>query len=148
LRDAHSGDLVVIASAPMRVASTGAWAGRWTLVYDGECGFCRSSVDLLRRWDRHGRFAFVPFQDSVALATLPGIERKELEQAMHLVSPDGSVLKGAAALPAILRLVPGGKPVAPLLRLPGASWLAARVYRMIARSRHRLGCGSRTCTLG
>src|SRR5207302_1542040 len=25
---------------------------RPTLIYDGECGFCRRSVDLLRRWDR------------------------------------------------------------------------------------------------
>jgi predicted DCC family thiol-disulfide oxidoreductase YuxK len=57
--------------------------------------------------------------------------------AMHLVTPERRVLKGAAALPAILRLVPLGALLAPLYRLPGAPWLADRVYRVVARNRHR-----------
>ena len=66
---------------------------------------------------------------------------------MHLVSPAREVFKGAAALPAILRLLPGGSPLALACRIPGVPWLSARVYRTIARNRHRLGCGSKTCTL-
>jgi predicted DCC family thiol-disulfide oxidoreductase YuxK len=120
---------------------------RWTLIFDGDCAFCRRSIELLRRWDKDGRLSFVPFQDSGALATLPKIPRAELEEAMHLVAPDRGVLKGALALPAILRLVPGGGPLALLCRVPGVPGLLARVYRQIARSRHRLGCGSSTCTL-
>ena len=84
--------------------------------------------------------SFVPFQDSLALAPLPRIPRADLEEAMHLVSPDRQVLKGAAALPALLRMMPGGAPLAWLYRLPGAPWLAARVYRLVAGNRHRLGC--------
>lgn len=125
------------AEAPPRTT-----ADRWTLIFDGECGVCRASVELLRRWDKEGRLSFAPFQDPEALAPLPKIPRAELEQAMHLVSPDRSVLKGAAALPAILRLVPGGAPLALLSRLPGAPWLAACVYRIVARNRHRLRCDS------
>jgi predicted DCC family thiol-disulfide oxidoreductase YuxK len=90
----------------------------------------------------------VPFQDAHALAGLPAIPRSALEQAMHLVSPEGLVLPGAAAAPALLRLLPGGALLAPLFRLPGVGWSADRVYRIIARNRHRLGCGSATCTRG
>jgi predicted DCC family thiol-disulfide oxidoreductase YuxK len=112
------------------------------LIFDGECDFCRRWIGVLRRWDTHGRLSFVPFQDSRALEPLPAIPRSELEQAMHLVTPERQVLKGAAALPVILRLVPFGWLLAPLYRLPGAPWLADRVYRMVARNRHRwVACG-------
>jgi len=39
-----------------------------TVIYDGECGFCRQSVELLRRWDREHVLRFVPFQDAAAVA--------------------------------------------------------------------------------
>jgi predicted DCC family thiol-disulfide oxidoreductase YuxK len=138
----------VIAGVPVRSdVPQRAAADRWSLIFDGECGFCRASVELLRGRDKDERLSFVPFQDIEALAPLPHIPRAELEQAMHLVAPDREVLKGAAALPAILRLIRGGPPLALLYRLPGVPWLAARAYRMVARNRHRLGCGSSTCSL-
>ena len=34
----------------------------WTLIYDGDCAFCRRCVALLERWDRRGRVRAVPFQ--------------------------------------------------------------------------------------
>src|SRR5205809_5745451 len=59
---------------------------RPTLIYDGECGFCRRSVDLLRRWDREQRIALVPFQDQARVAAF-GIPLPALAAAMHLVLP-------------------------------------------------------------
>ncbi|MFI5206556.1 MAG: thiol-disulfide oxidoreductase DCC family protein [Gemmatimonadales bacterium] len=141
LRHAHPGDLVLIANVP------GSTADQWTLIFDGECGVCRAAVELLRSRNKDGRLSFVPFQDSEALARLPNVPRDDLERAMHLVAPDREVLRGAAALPAILRLIPGGAPLALLYRLPAAPWLAARVYRMVARSRYKLGLGARACPL-
>lgn len=120
----------------------------WTLVFDGDCAFCRRCVAVLSRWDRRRRLRFVPFQDEAGLAGLPPIGRAALEQAMHLVSPAGAVFPGAEALPPILRLVPLGTPVSWLFIIPGVPWLAARAYRQVARNRHRLGCGSATCSLG
>lgn len=120
----------------------------WTLVYDGDCRFCRRCIALLDGWDRRGRLRFVPFQAEDALAALPPIAREKLEQAMHLVGPDDVVLAGAAAAPAFLRLLPGGGAFAWLFAVPGVPWLAARIYRAVARNRHRLGCGSSVCTRG
>lgn len=116
----------------------------WTVVYDGDCAFCRRCVRWLARWDRAARLAFVPFQDERALATLPPIPPAALTEAMHLVAPDGSVRAGAAAAPSILRLLPGGHPLALLFRVPGVPFLAARVYRAVARRRHQLAFGERT----
>lgn len=67
---------------------------------------------------------------------------------MQLVGPDGSVRAGARAAPVILRLLPLGRPLAWLFAVPGVPWVAQRVYRVVARNRHRLGCGSAVCARG
>jgi predicted DCC family thiol-disulfide oxidoreductase YuxK len=116
---------------------------RPTLIYDGECGFCRRSVELLRRWDREHRIAVVPFQDRARVAAF-GIPLPALAAAMHLVlpPPDGRVLAGADAAPEILRLLPGKRWLAWAFRFPGVPSLARRVYGWIARSRRCLVRGS------
>jgi predicted DCC family thiol-disulfide oxidoreductase YuxK len=115
----------------------------YTLIFDGDCAFCRRCVRLVERWDRGRRVAMVPFQDERALRNLPPIPRAALAEAMHLVAPDGSVWAGAAAAPVLLKLLPGGAPLANLFRLPLAPRLAAAVYRRVARNRHRLNFGER-----
>jgi predicted DCC family thiol-disulfide oxidoreductase YuxK len=110
---------------------------RPTLIYDGECGLCRRSVDLVRRWDREHRVALVPFQDESRVQEL-GIPLPALAAAMHLVRPDGRVFAGADAAPEILRLLPGGGALAWVFRVPGVLPLARRVYRWIAGRRRCL----------
>jgi len=110
---------------------------RPTLIYDGECGFCRSSVDLARSWDREHRLDTVPFQDQERVAAF-GIPLPALAAAMHLVLPDGRVFAGADAVPEILRLLPGKRWLAPLFRLPGVLPVARRLYGWIARRRRCL----------
>src|SRR5947199_9808253 len=102
---------------------------RPTLIYDGECGFCRRSVDLLRRWDREQRIALVPFQDQARVAAF-GIPLPALAAAMHLVlpAPDGRVFAGADAAPEIRGLLLGRR-VAPWAgRLPGAQTRSGRLH--------------------
>jgi predicted DCC family thiol-disulfide oxidoreductase YuxK len=119
---------------------------RWTLIYDGDCRFCRRQVERLRRSDRRGCIETVPFQ-TADLARF-GIEREAVEQAMHLVAPTGRVWRGAEAARETFRLLPSGRPLVWLLNVPGAMFAAERVYRWVARRRHRFGCGSRVCRRG
>src|SRR5438094_8405876 len=85
---------------------------RPTLIYDGECGFCRRSVDWVQRWDREHRIALVPFQDRARVAAF-NIPLPALAAAMHLVLPPPA----AGASPARAR-APG-----PLNRRPErAGW--------------------------
>jgi acetyl esterase len=110
---------------------------RPTLIYDGECGFCRQSLDVVRRWDREHRLATIPFQDRARVADF-GLPLPALAAAMHLVLPDGRVLAGADAAPEILRLLPGKRWMALLFRLPGVLPLARWIYARIAERRHCL----------
>lgn len=118
----------------------------YTLVYDGDCEFCRRQVGLIERWDRGHAIDAVPFQ-TADLQRL-GVGRQAAEEAMHLVSPGGHAWRGAAAARQLLTLLPGGRLLAWLFDLPGAMYLAERIYRWIARRRHRLGCGSELCRRG
>lgn len=119
-----------------------------TLIYDDDCDFCRRAVRLLRKWDHYGRIRYVALQDGAALERLPAIPRADLERAMHLVTPAGDVYSGADAIRAMLPVLKWGRWLALGFRIPGVPWASRRIYGIIARNRHRLGCGSKTCTLG
>ncbi|UCC81992.1 MAG: DUF393 domain-containing protein [Gemmatimonadota bacterium] len=118
----------------------------WTLIYDGDCQFCRRQVERLRRVDRGGRIETVPFQ-TADLARY-GIDLTAAEEAMHLVAPTATVFRGAEAARETLRLLPFGRPLVWLLAAPGAMFAAERVYRWVARRRHRFGCNSSVCRRG
>ncbi len=110
---------------------------RPTLIYDGECGFCRAAIERVRRWDRERRLATIPLQDGARVAAF-GIPLAALAAAMHLILPDGRVFAGADAAPELLRLLPGKGWLAWLWRLPGVPALARRVYARIAARRRCL----------
>lgn len=104
------------------------------MIYDGDCGFCRATVDWALARDRDGRLVARPFQ---ARGTLEGtgVSRSEAERAVFLVAPDGRRWSGAAAVARILGLLPGWGWAGRLLELPGMRWIAARGYRWVADHR-------------
>jgi predicted DCC family thiol-disulfide oxidoreductase YuxK len=118
---------------------------RPVLLYDGDCTFCRRWVRRLRRADREGRIVLLPAAEQARVPGLPPFDPAALQRAMHLILPDGTVLTGARAAPAILRLLPRGKAIAWLLAMPGVRWVADRIYGWIAARRHRFGCGPGRC---
>src|SRR5690242_20858740 len=91
---------------PRRAPPMPAPADAATLIYDGDCGFCRSIVARVQAWDREHALRYVPFQDGAAVARF-GVPLPALAAAMHLVLPDGRVFAGADAAPEILRRLPG-----------------------------------------
>ena len=92
------------------------------VLYDDDCGFCRASLALLLAWDRARRLQPVPLQSEEAEKLLPGLGAEERMASMHAAPPDGPPASGGAALPALLRELPGGAPLAAVAaRFPRAA---------------------------
>ncbi len=69
-----------------------------SIIYDAECAFCRRWASRFKKWGGGAdRIELLPLQDERA-AAMTGKSVAELERAMHLVRPDGTVFEGANAV--------------------------------------------------
>ena len=119
------------------------------LIFDGDCAFCTSSAHWLalrlhRSEGPNARLVPWQFTDLAALGTTA--ERAQREALW--VSPDGTIYGGAAAFAEWLKFRGGAYGVAGhVIDLPVVGVLAAAVYRVIAKNRHRMPGGSPACAL-
>lgn len=116
------------------------------LIYDGDCQFCRLSLDFgikaLRSFP-----LFVAFQKINPLEF--GLTEEQVKSQIWTVG-DGKPPAGGHLAVAVLL----GMQTNPLYRVlgwlaktPPTSWLAKKLYFFIAANRHRLPGGSRECKL-
>ncbi|HEV3228663.1 MAG TPA: DCC1-like thiol-disulfide oxidoreductase family protein [Solirubrobacteraceae bacterium] len=112
-------------------------AGDHALLYDADCGLCRTVVGVLLWLDRGRRLRAVALQSPEAGELLPAMGADERMASVHVVGPGGSVYSGGAALAALASLLPGGRPAASALAALPA--VADRAYALVAGNRGRLG---------
>jgi predicted DCC family thiol-disulfide oxidoreductase YuxK len=122
---------------------------RDTVLYDGQCRFCRGQIALLRRLDRAGRLEFTSLHDPHVAAAFPEFSREELLDEMVLIDTRGRTWRGAAAVRYLSRRLPMLWPIALPLHLPGSMPLWRALYRLVARNRYRIAgrCDEGTCRL-
>ena len=126
----------------MRVAKS---RERPLLLYDGDCAFCTKCAQLVERRIRpEAEIVAWQFADLPAL----GITGEQAADAVQWVQIDGTVRSGHEAIAAMLNTA--GRAwglIGRVLLLPGISWVAAKVYRLVARNRYRLPGGTPACAL-
>ena len=108
-----------------------------TVLYDADCGFCRSALAALLRLDRDRRLLPVTIQGPDGERLLGHLTPDQRLASAHVVTPDGRVHSGGDAVVPIARVLPGMGPVAVL-----AGTLAGPTrwgYRQVAANRTRLG---------
>jgi predicted DCC family thiol-disulfide oxidoreductase YuxK len=115
---------------------------RPVLLYDGDCGFCRTWIRRLERWDVHQRIQCLPSNERSAIPDLPPLSDEALNRAMHLITPDGRVFAGGVAVPEMLPFLRGGRWLRPIFAMPGIQAVTNRVYAWVAEHRHDFGSGS------
>lgn len=115
---------------------------RPVLVFDGDCAFCTSCVELLGRLRLDADIVAWQFTDLGEL----GLTEQQAADAVRWVEIDGTVRSGHTAVAAAL-IAAGSvwKLLGRALLLPGISWVAARAYRLVADNRHRLPGGTPAC---
>ncbi|GAA5050271.1 putative DCC family thiol-disulfide oxidoreductase YuxK [Thermocatellispora tengchongensis] len=114
------------------------------LVYDGDCGFCTRCVRFAER-RVHTRARAIPWQ-AADLDAL-GVTRERAEHEVLWLA-GGRVLGGALAVAELL--VDAGPPwraLGRVIRSRPVRPLAAAVYRLVARNRHRMPGGTPACAL-
>lgn len=120
-----------------------------TLVFDGDCAFCTSSVRWAERWCRPA-VRFVPWQQLDLDAH--GLTQEAVTSSVQWLRPRTSSAKsipsGAAAVArTLLRSRWPFRLLGALILVPPFSWAAEGVYRLIANNRYRLPGGTPACAV-
>jgi predicted DCC family thiol-disulfide oxidoreductase YuxK len=110
---------------------------RVIVLYDDRCGFCRWLTSKIVAWDRTRRIRFAPIRSAEGEARLNGMDPVRRDGSWHLITRDGHVVSAGAAVPLLLRELPGGSPLARVAdALPRVTDGA---YRAVAHRRSALG---------
>ncbi len=119
-----------------RQAPPGEFGSHWVLIWDGDCGFCRGTVEWVLRLDREGLLMAVPYQE--CRGWLPDAVLARSDAQAHLRSPDGRYW-GGGAVPIRITGLLGHPIIERLLDTPPLRWATGLGYRWVARHRSRLG---------
>lgn len=104
-----------------------------TLVYDGECGICRTWVDYWQQLTG-GRVTYRPYQE--AASDFPQLTRDDFKRAVQLIEPDGQAYGGAAGTYRLARYAPNRAFYWWLYRyLPGFALVSEAAYTFLSRRR-------------
>ena len=131
----------------MKTDVTKASPRKSTLVYDGNCSFCRRWVARIARSDRSGTFELVARQTEGLTQRFPKLAEGDFNTGMRLITPDDTIHVGADAAYQIARRLRYLRRLAWLYRVPGIHWLTRSVYAWIAAHRQSLSgkCDDETC---
>jgi predicted DCC family thiol-disulfide oxidoreductase YuxK len=108
-----------------------------TILFDGDCGFCRRAVAWVLARDREARLEAVPFQEAPSPPMSPALE-VACRRAVHVVRSDGGILRAGRAVLFILERT--GMPLtARLLSHRPFLWIVELAYLLVARNRSFFG---------
>jgi predicted DCC family thiol-disulfide oxidoreductase YuxK len=106
------------------------------VLFDGGCGLCRSTANVLRRLDLLGKLQLLDITDwPVISRRFPTLDRQRAIDDMHAMTANGRIETGFDAYRLIAWRLPLLWPIAPLLYVPGVPQVGRRVYRYVAANR-------------
>jgi predicted DCC family thiol-disulfide oxidoreductase YuxK len=115
---------------------------RYIVIYDGDCRVCDRTIKLLTKWDANHELEIITSQAPGVNARFPWIPRRAYMESVQVIrTSDGKTWQAAGALEELLKVLPKGRLISWLFRIPFVRPLADRFYRWFARNRYRLGCG-------
>jgi predicted DCC family thiol-disulfide oxidoreductase YuxK len=109
-----------------------------TVIYDGQCNFCKRWIGRLRKADTEHRFEMVPNDRPGLLNSYPMLKGKDVNKSVWLVTEDNKLYGGSDAAYQILKRLKGYRVFAPFYKLPFARRIAMKAYDFISAHRDRL----------
>ena len=111
---------------------------RHILFYDSDCPFCQFQVRALARMDWFNKVDFVPSKNFHQLRLGVHIDHDDLNQAIHCVTPNKAVHRGARAIRFLGFRMPLLVPFALFMWFPGMIFVSDKIYKLISRNRYFL----------
>ncbi len=132
-----AGNFAFVSGAWLRAMATGSAQPSLTVLYDGGCPRCRSSMALITAADPDHVVEMVDLTATDVSKVHPGLRREDCMKSMHAVSNAGRVTHGFQAVRAVATRLPLFWPLAMIGYLPGVAWLGRGAYNRVAAARPR-----------
>jgi predicted DCC family thiol-disulfide oxidoreductase YuxK len=114
------------------------------LIFDADCGFCTRCVDVLKRLPHGADVQAFQFTDLAGFGTTEARAQREV----LWVDANGRISGGAQAIARLLVNSGGVYALAGwVMRTPPVRWVAAGVYKLIAKNRQRMPGGTAACAI-
>jgi len=121
-----------------------------SVIYDGDCGFCQSTVNIIKALDWFSQLQFEPFQKEGLLIRLNELTKEKCEKEIYLVKEKEGVYRYYAGYDAFKMMsvyIPITFLISPIFFLPGVSHLGKIIYRVVAKNRHKIKIGNISCKM-
>ena len=105
------------------------------VLYDGNCPLCVFQMKVLTWLDWLHVARLVPLSSPEAQAAAPQLDAEQLRAAIHAVTPNGRVHRGARCIRFLSLRMPLLLPLGLFLWIPGVIILAERIYEVVSRNR-------------
>jgi predicted DCC family thiol-disulfide oxidoreductase YuxK len=118
------------------------------VIYDGDCGFCQRTVNLIKKFDWLHKFNFISFQDEKAFKTFKELTPEMCQKEIFLVKFSDNNKKyfpGYDAFKMMTLFIPVTMLFSWFFFLPGIVQLGRILYKIVAKNRHRIKLGDKTC---
>ena len=120
-------------------------ANKYIVIFDGDCGFCQSTVNLIKKLDWLKSFEFTPFQNEGVLKKYNSVTKEMCEKEIYLVSENGKYYGGYDAFKIMSVYLPLTFLISWFFFLPGVVQIGRLVYKLIAKNRHKIKIGNKVC---
>jgi predicted DCC family thiol-disulfide oxidoreductase YuxK len=99
---------------------------------------CTFQMRTITWLDWFNTVKFLPIADPRAKEVAPGLTREALLEAIHCVTREGRIHRGARCIRFVGMRMPLLVPVALVLWIPGVIQVAELIYQWVSRNRHLL----------
>jgi predicted DCC family thiol-disulfide oxidoreductase YuxK len=109
------------------------------ILYDDGCPLCTFQMRVLTWLDWFDSLTMLLVSSPQVEAIAPNLSRGQLLEAIHCLTADGRIFRGARCIRHLGLRLPLLLPLGLFLWIPGVIWIAEGVYLWVSRNRHRLG---------
>lgn len=108
------------------------------VLYDQDCPLCIFQMKMLTWLDWNKQLELLPLNHPKAKEKAPSLTREQLLEAIHCITEDNRIFKGARCLRFIGMKLPLMLPMGLFLYIPGVIWIAEKIYMVVSNNRHLL----------